>query len=323
MGNPHVVHSIKYNKNEFNAELYLRWMQLMSVFPHARIDLSILNSLTSNNSSNINIKESINNSIKLRYSLSLYLYSYFIKMSLEGGSLIRPLFLIFNSKSYSLELMNLDNQFMLGSNLMINPIFKASQSIKSTFFPKEPFYDLLTGNLLNISGEGFYNINIDLINLGTYLRGGCIIPFQAIPDFFKISNISSMKLLPVQIYIALDSTFSSTGRIFFDNGYSNDSIIKKLYYKMEISSSYSHEIFNIIFHVYSTKYTPSEKEYPFIDRISIYGYTKFEVRKVSIVNKKLRYDLNPEFYTFEFNKKILILKNLQIKFDIDTRIILV
>jgi len=69
-------------------------------------------------------------------------------MSLEGGSLIRPLFLDFTSKLYTSQLLELDAQFMVGLYIMVNP-FLDPEIRNLVYFPSENFYDYYTGEYFN------------------------------------------------------------------------------------------------------------------------------------------------------------------------------
>jgi alpha-glucosidase (family GH31 glycosyl hydrolase) len=332
--------SLDIDKENNDLYLCMKWVQLSSVFPHVKFPnflQNFLQNFSENSKKNISPKNSlfIQNlltSINLKNSLSLYLYSYFLKMSLEGGSLIRPLFLDLVYKNFMKDLIDLDSQFMVGSNLMININYgkngnfsknenfpKNSEknenfpnfSKKSTFFPITHFYDFYSGNLLNPNGAGFYNITLHEDKLNIYLRGGLITPLQ-----------NETKKSPINLLLALDANFRATGRILLDDMKSLDSLNKKSFYKMEISAMYSNDNFLIQFHVNSFKFKPVNSEYPYISEITIYGYARISVKKITVIDKESRYEMKRENFVFDDVNDVLRIKNLGIKMEIDTKIII-
>ena len=122
---------------------------------------------------------------------------------------------------------------MLGSNILIEPIFAENVTNLTTLFPEDKFYDFYTGNYINNKGEGIYNIFFDKNKLPIYLRGGKITPVQLLDEYYDVyinnnillnnkqnsginmdENLSmeKMKEKPIQLLIALDSNLQAQGR---------------------------------------------------------------------------------------------------------------
>ena len=261
--------------------------------------------------------------------LGLYFYTYYIVIASEGGTFIRPLYFDLKTRNYTEQLLFNEKQIMLGSNMMIVPIYEKNQTNISLYFPYEKFYDFYSGELINRNGEGYYNVIYkDYLKIPIFLRGGKITPFQLMDiSENELSNIEfSTQLLldkPIQIIISLDNNFQASGRIYFDNLNNTDARSKKIYYKMLISVSQRTTDVSIFFKVYSFKYKiPQNLFNNSINKIFIYGFSKIGVKKLTIMNKNGRIQLDKTSYSFMQSNDILIIKDISIPLDMDTKILI-
>ena len=92
-----------------------------------------------------------------RYIFSLYIYLYFIVITTEGGTFFRPMFYDLKSKNINEDLISKRYEIMLGSNLLIEPIFTENLTNITTLFPEEKFYDFYSGKYINDRGEEYYD----------------------------------------------------------------------------------------------------------------------------------------------------------------------
>lgn len=114
-----------------------------------------------------------------------------------------------------------ENQFLLGSALMVSPVIKGGARKKTTFFPDEKYYNLFNGKIMNQNGESVLNVEAELSDLPIFIHSGYIVPLQS-PQ--KSYVISEMRKKPIEIVIALDDAYRATGSIYLDDGesiYSN------------------------------------------------------------------------------------------------------
>ena len=315
-GNPYILSEFNkksYEINKDNEELKIRWSQLLSILP-----------LVSPGDLEIPLYYK-----NFRYIFGIYLYTYYIVIASEGGSFIRPLYFDLKTLNYTQQLLFNENQIMFGSNIMLIPITEKNKLNISCYFPRERFYDFYSGELINRDGEGFYNIIYkDYYKMPIFLRGGKITPFQ----LMDISNEElsqkefSTKLLinqSIQIIISLDSNFQASGRIYLDNFYNTDARNKKIFYKMLISVSQRTTDVSIFFKVYSFKYKiPQNLFNNSINKITIYGFSKIGVKKLTIMNKNGRIVLDKNSYSFSQTNDILIIKDISIPLDMDTKILI-
>ena len=143
----------------------------MSLLPFANIN------------NNIIISPFIKN---FRYIFSLYIYLYFIVISTEGGTFFRPLFYDLKSKNINEDLISRRYEIMLGSNILIDPIFTHNLTNITILFPEDKFYDFYNGNYINDRGEGHYNFFCEKNKLPIFLRGGKITPVQFLDEYYDI-----------------------------------------------------------------------------------------------------------------------------------------
>ena len=314
-----------FAENKNNTELVLRWSQFLSILPFANIN-------------NLEIPLYIKN---FRFIFSLYIYIYFIVISTEGGTYFRPLFYDLKSNTINEDLISKRYQIMLGSNILVEPVFYSNLTNMTTLFPEDKFYDFYTGKYINNAGDGYYQVFFEKYKLPLFLRGGKITPVQLLDELYDIyinkydnhysdnlfdSNLSmeKMKDKPLQLLIALDSNLQAQGRIFIDDFISNDSKKKKNFYKMLITVSQRTSDISIFFRVYSFKYNlPKNLFKNCINRLIIYGFTRMTVRKITIMNKSGRTEIDKSQLIISQVNDILTIPNIAIPLDMDTKILII
>ena len=314
-----------FNNNKNNTELVLRWSQFLSILPFANIN-------------NLNIPLYIKN---FRYIFSIYIYVYFIIISTEGGTYFRPLFYDLKSNTINEDLISKRYQIMLGSNLLTDPVFYSNLTNMTTLFPEDKFYDFYTGKYINKLGDGYYQVFFEKYKLPLFLRGGKITPVQLLDELYDIYlnnidnnfndnlfddslSIEKMKEKPLQLLIALDNNLQAQGRLLIDDFVSNDSKKKKNFYKMLITVSQRTSDISIFFRVYSFKYNlPKNLFKNCINRLIIYGFTKMAVRKITIMNKNGRTEIDKSQLIISQVNDILTIPNIAIPLNTDTKILII
>ena len=211
--------------NNTTPELCSRWLQVGAFYPFFRNH----NDIGSKSQELYALGEEVmaigRSMIRLRYSLSLYLYSCLFSASLLGNTVIKPLFFPFpeNSETYQIE-----SQFMVGEALMVAPVVYEGKFELEVYFPNTIWYDFFTGNLKIKGWETIYT-PLDKVNL--FVRSGFVIPLQ---DSSEAMTITSMRSRPVQLLVALDSRQNAKGEIYLDDGVSLNTINNKLYSKIVV-----------------------------------------------------------------------------------------
>ena len=230
---------------------------------------------------------------------------------------------------------------MLGSNILIEPIFVHNLTNITTLFPEDKFNDFYNGNYINDRGEGYYNFFCEKNKLPIFLRGGKITPVQLLDEYYDIYignkniknyefneennlNMEKMKTKPIQLLIALDNNMQAQGRILLDDFITNDSKKKKNFYKMLITVSHRTNDISIFFRVYSFKYNLSNDLFKIrINRLIIYGFTKLSIKKITIMNKNERVELDRSKLIFSQNSDVLTIPNINVPLNMDTKILII
>lgn len=159
-------------------------------------------------------KHNIEMAMAKRYELISYIMSSLIKISLEGGSFINPLFINFKSKEYVEIVMKSMTQFMLGSKILVAPVIEKTNQI-FVFFPKDVFYDYETGKIMNPNGEINKQVIVSINQMPMYVREGSVFSIQ---KFNNVKSIMDMRKQPLQLIIGFDSNYRANGSIFIDDG---------------------------------------------------------------------------------------------------------
>ncbi|KAI7856514.1 glycosyl hydrolases family 31-domain-containing protein [Circinella umbellata] len=152
--------------------------------------------------------------LRERYALLPYWYTLFYDASQVGTPMMRPMFMEFPDDE---SLFVTEDQFMLGSGIMVKPVtVEGATSTEVYFAGDEPWYDTLTHAVVKLTGR--HNVNAPLGKIPAYYRGGNIIPRRE-----RVRRSShSMKLDPFTLVIALDTQGNAEGTLYVDDGETYD-----------------------------------------------------------------------------------------------------
>ncbi|XP_058017993.1 neutral alpha-glucosidase C isoform X2 [Ahaetulla prasina] len=194
-------------------ELLVRWYQAGALQPffrgHASIDTKRREPWLFGENNTKMIREAI----KERYSLLPYLYTLFYQAHSMAEPVMRPLWVDFPKQ---LETFGLEDEYMLGSALLVHPITAPKISTVNVFLPgpQEIWYDFR--KFRHLEGHGILKIPVTLNNIPVFQRGGTIIPL-------KISVGKSTEWMvdvPYELRAALDYKGCATGKLYLDDGHS-------------------------------------------------------------------------------------------------------
>src|SRR6266404_6141925 len=118
--------------------------------------------------------------LKLRYRLLPFLYTTLEEAHRTGVPLFRPLVLNYPDDSNT---YNLDDEFMIGDDLLVAPIVKPDLTSRLVYLPKGLWYDYWT----NKRSEGGMMIRVDapLDTVPMFVRGGAIVPLGPEMNYVK------------------------------------------------------------------------------------------------------------------------------------------
>jgi alpha-D-xyloside xylohydrolase len=129
---------------------------------------------------------------KLRYRLLPYIYSLAGNSYHSDGTMMRGLVMDFPADTTA---SNLDDEYLFGPSLLINPVYTYKQRSKQVYLPKGAgWYDLYKGQYF----DGGQNINADAPyeRMPVYVKAGSIVPFGP-----QIQYTSEKKADPITLYI--------------------------------------------------------------------------------------------------------------------------
>jgi alpha-glucosidase len=147
--------------------------------------------------------------LKLRYRLIPFLYSLLEEAHRTGVPLFRPLLLNYQDDEST---YNLDDQFMIGNDLLVAPILKPDVSRRRVYLPRGIWYDYWTNK--KFSGETTITVDAPLDTAPLFIRGGAIIPLGP-----EMSYVGEKPLEP-SFVIYPDETNKALATLYEDDGVS-------------------------------------------------------------------------------------------------------
>jgi alpha-D-xyloside xylohydrolase len=127
---------------------------------------------------------------KLKSQLFPYLFSAAADAAEFGWPVMRAMVLEFPKDP---GCRHLDRQYMLGSSLLVAPVFRGD-SVAEYYLPKGRWTHLLTGKV--VQGGGWHQEHVDFMTIPLFARQNCIIPMSGNPDR-PIWNLEDELLLNV------------------------------------------------------------------------------------------------------------------------------
>lgn len=153
-----------------DAELYLRWMQLASMTPffrtHSARTARDRAPWTYGNATTDQLRAVI----ERRYRLLPYLYTQVQQACSTGTPILRPMFFEQPERG---ELGNIDDQFMLGDDLLVAPILEQGARSRTIVLPPGTWYRFDQGQPVKGGGKITEAAGLDL---PLFVRAGAVIP---------------------------------------------------------------------------------------------------------------------------------------------------
>lgn len=123
--------------------------------------------------------------------------------------MIRPLWVEFPS---SLDLFAIDDQFMVGSSLLVKPVTSAGQSTTEVVLPgEEAWYDAETHEEY---ASGKITMSTPLGKMPSFFRAGQIVPRRDRPR----RNAILMQQDPFTLVVTVNKAGTATGELYLDDG---------------------------------------------------------------------------------------------------------
>jgi alpha-glucosidase (family GH31 glycosyl hydrolase) len=126
-----------FKGNTVDPELFVRWTQASALMPMMQYSYAPWKL----DSTSVSICRKYS---KLHTDLGDYIYSLAVKASTDGMPIVCPLF--FDDPTDKTT-YTLDDQFMLGSKLLVAPVLKKSATSRNIYLPKGSWSDFWTGKV--------------------------------------------------------------------------------------------------------------------------------------------------------------------------------
>lgn len=186
-----------------DAELYLRWMQLASMTPffrtHSARTARERNPWTYGRVTTDRIREVI----ELRYRLLPYFYTLVQRACAEGVPIVRPMFF---ERPDVAAYQHLDDQFLLGDDVLVAPILREGARNRSVVLPPGDWYRL--DDVTVVAGDRSVEVAAGL-SLPLFVRAGTVLPTWPV----RQSTATRVEKLILGVYAG-----TGGGRLYEDAG---------------------------------------------------------------------------------------------------------
>ncbi|WP_330948821.1 glycoside hydrolase family 31 protein [Virgibacillus sp. MG-45] len=202
--------------HDTNAELLTRWTQVGAFTPYFRNHSAIGFRYQEPWQFGEKYEAIIKKYIRMRYEWMPQLYSLFYEASKTGLPVMRPLLMEFprDEKTY-----NINDQFMLGDNVMIAPIMMPSVTDRAVYFPAGMWIDVETG--ATYEGNKTHLIHAALDKLPIFVKRGSAI----MQTVWESNKEKAYKILMLHVFAGEDGDsyqftyYDDDGETFaFENG---------------------------------------------------------------------------------------------------------
>ena len=148
--------------------------------------------------------------LKLRYALLPFLYTTLEEAHRTGVPLFRPLLLNYQDDEST---YNLDDQFMIGEDLLLAPVMKPDVTRRLVYLPAGTWYDYWTNK--KYSGGTTISVEAPLDVVPMFVRGGAIIPVGPVLNYTGEKPAD-----PITFNIYPDESGSASAKLYEDDGLS-------------------------------------------------------------------------------------------------------
>lgn len=180
-----------------NNELMIRWFQYGAFCPIFRIHGQGDKALVSTTFTKSTV-DNLASTDKLRYRLMPYIYSMAWRVTNEGYTMMRHLVMDYRTDA---NVKAIDNQFMFGQSMMINPVTSAGVSKRTVYLPAGNWYDFWTGK--QYSGSQTINTDAPLSKIPVFVKAGSVIPMG--PEIMYANQ--SIDTIELRVYKGANGNF--------------------------------------------------------------------------------------------------------------------
>ncbi|HEX8136817.1 MAG TPA: TIM-barrel domain-containing protein [Pyrinomonadaceae bacterium] len=193
--------------------------------------------------------------LKLRYRLLPFLYTTLEEAHRTGVPVFRPLVLNYQEDESTL---NLDDEFMVGRDLLVAPVLKPDLTERSVYLPQGVWYDYWTGKKL--TGGTTIRADAPLEIVPMYVRGGAIIPMGP-----EMNYVGEKPTDPVEFQIYPDEAGRAQATLYEDDG-ASPAYKQGVFRRTTVTVSPSEKGFQINVQAPEGTYNPGQRFFVFTIR---------------------------------------------------------
>ncbi|CAD6197216.1 unnamed protein product [Caenorhabditis auriculariae] len=209
-GIPYVGSDVCGFNGDSNEELCLRWQQ-MGAFHSFFRNHNTIGAPPQDPAVWPSVAAASKKANLFRYQYLPYLFSLHFIASMNGGTVVRPVFFEFPMDT---ETLNLSEQFMWGKSMLIAPVLKQGATSVNVYLPEDRWYSLSDMTYGIIVSEGYRTMSAPTTSLiPVFVRGGSIIPRQT-----PAITTDATRQNPFEALVAPDANGNAEGVLYWDDG---------------------------------------------------------------------------------------------------------
>jgi alpha-glucosidase len=190
-----------------SAELHTRWLQAAALTPYFRTHSNDVSAPREPWAFGAELEAINRGTIELRYRLLPYLYTLFEENERTGLPPMRPLWFMHPGDARAALV---DDQFLLGADLLVAPVLREGQVKREVYFPKgDAWLDWWDGS--RHEGGSSTMIAAPLDRLPLFVRAGASLPVSEV-----VQHTGEMKDAALTLAVAAGG--KGSGRVFQDAG---------------------------------------------------------------------------------------------------------
>jgi alpha-glucosidase len=193
--------------------------------------------------------------LKLRYELLPFLYTTLEEAHRTGTPLFRPLLLNYQDDPNT---YNIDDQFMVGSDLLVAPIMKPDVARRLVYLPRGDWYDYWTNK--KYSGGTTITVDAPLDTVPLFVRAGAMIPTAPSRNY-----VGERREDPITFNIYPDDKGLASGLLYEDDGVS-PAYKRGVFRRTTVSARREGAGFSVSVDATEGRYSPGSRKLSFIVR---------------------------------------------------------
>ncbi|KAG6617575.1 family 31 glycoside hydrolase [Phytophthora cinnamomi] len=191
-------------------ELCARWTALGAFYPFAR-NHNVKGANSQETYVWASVAEIGRKFIGMRYRLLPYLYTLGYEAHATGAPIARALFFEFPADINARASPYVDNQFMLGSSLLVVPVLAEGATNVTGYVPSGVWYDLFDYAKTDSTGTAV-TWNVSLYDMPVLVRGGSVLPMHQA----ALTSTAARKA-PYDLLVALSANGTASGELYQDD----------------------------------------------------------------------------------------------------------